>query len=135
MYLWLKAFHLFAVILWMGGTLAAGLALAYVARGGRTDVLAIVRRWDMRVTTPAMAAVWVLGLWMVVQAGWWPAGWLLAKLVFVIVLSALHGMLSGSLRRLSADPDQAPPMPIRVLLPAALVSLAVVVVMVVVKPF
>ena len=61
-----------------------------------------VRRWDQTVTTPAMLLVWGLGLTLATSGQWFTAGWLQAKLLFVVVLSGLHGIQSGRLRRIAS---------------------------------
>jgi uncharacterized membrane protein len=42
----------------------------------------------------------VLGIANAVQGGWFDDGWLHVKLVFVLALSALHGVAMGQMRRL-----------------------------------
>jgi putative membrane protein len=107
-YLFLKAFHLAAVLTWVGGMLALSVALAarpaHMAGSGSGDqtLFAALHRWDRRVTTPALGAVWLLGIALVVMGGWYSAPWLWAKFVIVFVLSGVHGNLSASLRRLLA---------------------------------
>ena len=49
-----------------------------------------------------MILLWVAGIWMIVSHGQFPHAWLLIKMVVVLVLSALHGLLSGNLRRLAS---------------------------------
>jgi putative membrane protein len=112
-YLWLKALHLAAVLVWVGGLFAAAFAIAAASMGsadgrGRMALLEGVRRWDQRVTSPALLIVWGAGLALALQGAWFPASWLIIKLAIVVLLSALHGVLSGTLRRL-AHPDAASP--------------------------
>jgi len=45
--------------------------------------------------------VWALGIVLALQGGWFASLWLQAKLAFVVVLSAVHGVQSGALRRLA----------------------------------
>lgn len=102
-YPWLKALHVAAALMFVAGVLAVSVflgslpldtaALAPTARG--------VRRWDQAVTTPAMLLVWALGLTLALAGHWFADAWLQAKLVFVLVLSGLHGIQSGRLRRLA----------------------------------
>ena len=73
------------------------------------DTVRALRSWSLRVTTPAMLATLALGLFLAQGAGWFAAAWLQAKLLPVLALTALHGMLSGQLRRLAEDPGHAPP--------------------------
>lgn len=129
-YLWLKALHVAAVVTWVGGLLMAALALVQ----GRGVALDAVRRWDRRVTSPAMMLAWVLGLLLAQQGGWFAAPWLSAKLLLVLLLSALHGYLSGTLRRVAADDGYAVASVVRRLPFAILAGVLAVAVLVVVKP-
>lgn len=96
-------------------TLSALTVAAYAASrrlGGAPDawaMLAMVRRWDRSVTAPAMILVWAFGLTLAFQGKWFGAPWLTAKLALVVLLSAVHGLLSGSLRRLAWEEDPALP--------------------------
>lgn len=138
LYLWLKALHLAAVVTWIGGMIMLGLMLSHATAGRSTEIqrlLAALHGWDRRVTGPAMGLAWLLGIWMVVDAGWLGANWLWVKLVLVAVLSALHGLLSGSLRRLAGHADWTPSPLLRLALPVTLAGLAGIAAMVIVKPF
>ena len=93
-----------------------------------------VRRWDQRVTSPALLIVWGAGLTLAMQGAWFPAPWLIIKLAIVVLLSALHGILSGSLRRL-AHPDAASAPPWLHHAPPLIVSgVIAIVILVVAKP-
>lgn len=91
--LWLKAFHLMAIVLWLGGMVFA--LAAFVQGDGGARQLA--RKLNAVLTTPAMFAVWALGIALAQQGDWWTSGWLQVKLVLVVILSAVHGILSGRL--------------------------------------
>lgn len=108
-YLWLKALHVAAAATWIGGLLVAALAVRALGAspGDGRNWLDAVRRWDRRVTSPAMLLVWALGIAMAVQGGWFASRWLMAKLAVVLALSALHGVLSGTLRRAARDDGSA----------------------------
>jgi protoporphyrinogen IX oxidase len=141
-YLWLKALHITAVVTWVGGMLAAAVAVAAISGArdqheiaGRTAFLAHVRRWDRRVTTPAMLLVWLLGLALALTGNWFPQAWLVAKLALVLLLSALHGLLSGNLRRHSLSQHPGSPASLRHAAAAAVVAVLIIIVLVVVKPF
>jgi uncharacterized membrane protein len=113
-YLFIKAFHLAAVITWTGGMLALAVALAARAhtaggRAGEELLLTALQRWDRGVTTPALAAVWLLGIALAVMGGWYSAPWLWAKFAIVCALSGLHGKQSAGLRRwLAGQAGQLP---------------------------
>lgn len=138
LYLWLKALHLAAVVTWIGGMIMLGLVLTHAAAGRSAELqrlLAALHGWDRRVTGPAMGLAWILGIWMVVDAAWLGAGWLWVKLVIVALLSGLHGLLAGNLRRLAGDADWTPSPALRLALPVTLAGLAGIAAMVIVKPF
>lgn len=112
-YLWFLAAHIVAVILFVAGIVLTAFFLSVGdAQNGIVldDVrLSALAHWDRQVTTPAMLLVWGLGFVLVGIGGWFPQPWLIAKLVFVTVLSALHGIQSGKLRRLQGQSLSLPP--------------------------
>ncbi|WP_234902693.1 CopD family protein [Agrobacterium larrymoorei] len=91
-------------------------------------------RFDRTVTSPALAIVWLAGMTMAGWYGWFGSGWLLAKLPVVVILSAVHGVVSGRLRRLSVNASQTRSESL-VLIPAMVVGVAMVVVLAVTKQF
>jgi uncharacterized membrane protein len=128
----LKAGHLVAIVIWFGGMMLAALALTH----GRGEMMERLRIWDRSVTAPAMIGTWALGLTLAVWGNWFASGgWMSVKLVFVLVLSAVHGILSGRLRRTAADGEAAAVPALRLALPAMMVSLLVIALLVVTKPF
>jgi putative membrane protein len=141
LYLWLKAFHIAAAVTWIGGMLTASLAVANLSTGQQTPVtgapplLEAVRQWDRRVTSPVMLIVWGLGITMAMQGGWLSSSWLLIKLVIVVILSASHGLLSGTLRRRGRDAGRAPPAILRYAAPATIICVIIIAILAVTKPF
>jgi protoporphyrinogen IX oxidase len=140
-YLWLKAFHVAAVIGWIGGMLVSSLFIAMHVTssrplaGGESRMIEIVRAWDWKFTTPAMLLAWALGMTMAVEAGWLSSRWLMVKLVLVFGLSALHGVQSGTLRRMARSANRSPPAFLRYSAPAILMVIAAIAALAVVKPF
>lgn len=128
----LLGLHLLAVVIWIGGMLMNGAIL-----GGTPDHATIVsvRRWNLRLVAPAMILVWVLGITLAIQGGWFTAPWLHAKLLVVLILSALHGMQSGTLRRMAADPAKKPSGLLRASAYLTVLGAVVVVFLVTSKPF
>jgi uncharacterized membrane protein len=55
-----------------------------------------------------MLGVWAFGISLATSGGWFTYGWLQAKLVLVVLLSAVHGLQSGQIRRLTAATDVKP---------------------------
>ena len=88
--------------------LAVHQQVADLAPEQRRAILAF-RTWDYLLTTPAMLLVWAVGLALVLWAHWFHSGWLRAKLTLVLVLSALHGIQSGTLRRLAGGEGRSRP--------------------------
>ena len=131
-YSWLLALHIVAIAIWIGGMLINGVVL-----GGAPQrrTIETIRRWDRRVVMPAMLLVWALGITLAVKGGWFQAPWLSTKLVFVLALSALHGVQSGTMRRMLGDPDKRPPAFLRFSAPLTIVAVLVVVTLAVTKPF
>ena len=103
LYPWLKALHVASALTFVGGVLAAAVFLAAASEGtaAMTGAARAVWRWDQAVTTPAMLFTWGLGLALAISGNWFAETWLWAKLVFVIVLSGVHGVQSGQLRGLA----------------------------------
>lgn len=140
-YLWLKALHIAAVAVWIGGMLATAVTIAAARSKAGNDtpipsaILDAVRREDRRMTTPAMLLVWGLGLTLALEGGWFAAPWLMAKLALVVLLSALHGMLTGTLRRLARADGSSPSAILRVAPAGIIAAVLAVVILVVVKPF
>src|SRR5690606_30839939 len=60
------------------------------------------------IINPAMTLSWVFGLWLAWKGGWFSAGWLHAKLAAVILMSAVHGYLSGAVRKFAEARNEKP---------------------------
>lgn len=125
-----KSAHIVAAFLWFAGMVVVALLHTSASRAASS-----LLTWDRYVTTPAMIATWALGLTMATTAGWFSDGWLIAKLVFVLVLSAIHGVLSGRLRRSADKGDGLSRNAVRLVLSALIASLCAIVLLVVAKPF
>lgn len=131
-YLLLKAAHVVAVVTFVGGLLmlSVGVRIANLA------VHRAVRRWDRSVTAPALALVWITGIAIALSGHWFGAGWLSVKLAVVTALSALHGMLAGTLRRMERDDLVVVPAQwLGQAAGAVVVATGIVVGLVVIKPF
>ncbi|NNH85819.1 hypothetical protein HLH89_33255 [Rhizobium laguerreae] len=125
-----KSAHIVAIVVWFGGTMAAVLALAYAT----PDIIAKFARFDRLVTTPALVIVWVAGMTMAIWYGWFNSGWLVTKLVFVVALSALHGVIAGRLNRAQTGFSSKPASTLNAI-PAMALALAIIVTLAVTKLF
>lgn len=142
LYSWLRAVHVAAAIAWVGGILVVIVAItsfkARVKAGEdcrRRELHLRIRRWDQRVTTPAMLVVWALGFGLVVNGQWLSQNWLLLKVGLVLVLSGIHSTLSGDLGKIALGqiPSELDRARVFVVVIGALIVL--IVYLVVVKPF
>jgi putative membrane protein len=142
LYPWFKAFHIVAMIAWMAGLLYLPRLYVYhcevkpgSAEGERFKVME--RRLLRQIMLPAMIAVWVFGLLLVLTPGVidWHAGWWHVKLTLVILLSGFHGALSKWRRDFLEDRNTRPQRFYRIANEVPTVLMVVIVIMVIVRPF
>lgn len=102
---WINAVHLVSAVVWIGGMLMTAMVAQWSLRQNDKSTTLIllndVRSWNRRMTSPAMIVLWIAGIAMLVAHGQMPHLWLIVKIVFVVLLSGLHGFLSATLRRLA----------------------------------
>ncbi len=141
-YLWIKAFHVIAVIAWMAGMLYLPRLFVYhcETRPGSVEserFKVMERRLLKAIVNPAMIAVWILGLTLsfLPATNAWHQGWFHAKFALVILMSGVHGLFARWVRLFAndANPHSAPFYRIWNEVPTLL--LIVIVILVVVKPF
>jgi protoporphyrinogen IX oxidase len=144
-YLWLKAFHIIAVVAWMAGMLYLPRLFVYhcAAEKGsvQSETFKVMERRLLRgIINPAMIATWLLGLslaWLGPDSryGWFGSGWLQAKIVVVLALSAMHGFFARWVKDFAADRNQHPAIFYRFINEVPTVLLILIVLLVVLKPF
>jgi uncharacterized membrane protein len=136
-YTWLKAAHVFAVFVFVGGMILNGFLLLTLQPGSveTSRIAAAAKRWNGPVTGIALTFVWILGLTLAYLGSWFADGWLSAKMLLVLILSALHGMQSGAFRRLQTTPDRPIAGYLRQSAPLTIIFLAIIAILVIVKPF
>jgi putative membrane protein len=140
LYMWLKAFHVIAIIAWMAGMLYLPRLFVYhceTARGSiQSETFKIMERRLLKaIINPAMIAAWVLGLYLAIDGGWFRSGWLHGKLLLVIALSAVHGVLVKRTREFAEDRNTRPARYYRILNEVPTVLMIGIVILVIVKPF
>jgi protoporphyrinogen IX oxidase len=145
LYGWIKAFHIIAVITWMAGMLYLPRLFVYhcAAENGsvQSETFKVMEYRLLRaIINPGMIATWVFGLWLAwlgpdSNFGWFSSGWLQAKLAFVVILSALHGLFVRWVKDFAADRNRHSQQFYRIIneIPTALMIL--IVILVVLKPF
>ncbi len=139
-YLWLKAGHVIFVIFWMAGLFMLPRFFVYhqEAAPGSPEVAAWVdreRKLLRIIMWPSLVVVWVLGLALAMVTGAFGQGWFHVKLAMVFALTAYHlwlahyaGVLARGERRLSGKQ-------LRLANEVPGIAAAVIVIMVIVKPF
>lgn len=140
LYLWLKSLHIFAVIAWMSGMLYLPRLFVYHAdaeKGSKqSETFKVMERRLLHgILNPAMIVVWVVGFWVMWRGGWMTAGWLHAKLVLVLAMSAVHGLFSRWRKDFEADRNVRPARFYRWWNEVPTVILIAIIVLVVIKPF
>jgi putative membrane protein len=140
MYLWIKAFHVIAVIAWMAGMLYLPRLFVYHCDAEKGSVQSetfkvMERRLLKAIINPAMIVAWVLGLYLAWDGGWFRSGWLHGKLALVLGLSAVHGLYARWVRDFAADRNTRPARFYRVWNEAPTLLLIGIIILVIVKPF
>ena len=139
-YLWLKAGHLIFVIFWMAGLFMLPRYFVYhqeSAPGSPEEALWVERERKLHtiILGPSIALVWLLGLALAFTLGAWDQGWFHAKLLVVIALSGYHGWLAGYAKKLARGERPLEGKTLRLLNEVPGVAVAVIVILVIVKPF
>ncbi len=139
-YLWAKAIHVIAIISWMAGMVYLPRLFIYhcdAPKGSQqSETFKIMEHRLLTViVNPAMIVAWVLGLWLMWRGGWLSSPWMHVKLLAVLLLSAVHGFYSKSVRMFREDKNTVSARHWRMWNEAPTVLMIVIVVMVIVKPF
>jgi protoporphyrinogen IX oxidase len=140
LYRWILALHVMAVIAWMAGMFYLPRLFVYHcgAEPGskQSETFKVMeRRLLTQIINPAMIVAWAAGIWLIVAAGLIHAGWLQAKLLFVLLLSGFHGMLAAYVRDFAADRNRHSEGYYRVINEVPTVLMIAIVVLAIVKPF
>lgn len=141
-YEWLRALHIISVISWMAGMLYLPRLFVYHAEteigSEKSETFKIMEQRLLKIImNPAMGASWIFGLLMLyanpgMLSG---GGWLHAKLLFVVLMSGVHGMLSKHVRKFAADQNDKPAKFFRIVNEVPTVLMILIVIMAVVQPF
>jgi putative membrane protein len=139
-YLWVKAAHVTFVIFWMAGLFLLPRFYVYhqeTAVGSPEDRAWIERESRIRsiILTPAIAVVWVLGLMLAFNIDAWHQGWFMAKFALVIALSAYQGWLGAYGKKLANGERPLSGKAVRMINEIPGIAAALIVVLVIVRPF
>jgi len=139
-YPWVKAAHLIFVIFWLAGLFMVPRHYIYhsaVPPGSPEDRLWIQREATLArvILNPSMVLVWLLGLALAFDVGAWSQEWFHAKLLLVIGLSGYHGWVSSYRKQLARGKRPLSDKVLRVMNEVPGIATALIVILVVVRPF
>lgn len=139
-YDWIKAAHVIFVIFWMAALFMLPRFFVYhqeSALGSPENMLWIERerRLIVIIMNPSMLIVWGLGFVLAWQSGAFSFGWMWVKLVAVFALSAYHGWMASYAKKLSRGERGMSGRNLRLINEVPGIATAVIVILVIVKPF
>lgn len=139
--LYVKAFHIIAIVAWFAGLFYLPRLFVYHAEA--TDQTSLERfkvmeyRLYYGITWPSALLSTILGLWLMSYnfSYYLHAGWMHAKLALVIVLWIYHGSCGHYLKRFARDKNKKSALFFRIFNEIPVLFLVGIVLLVVVKPF
>ncbi len=139
-YAWIKAAHIIFVIFWIAGLFMLPRFYIYhqeAPAGSDEEGKWVERERKLRtiILSPAMVLVWILGLTLVYITSAWQEGWFQAKFVVVLALSGYHGWVVGYGKRLAKGERPASGKALRLMNEVPGIATAIIVILVVVRPF
>jgi putative membrane protein len=128
------------VIAWMAGMLYLPRLMVYHAEAQigsiQSETFKLMERRLLKgIINPAMILTWVLGLYLAWTAFGFKGGWLHGKILLVVLLSGIHGFLVGRVRAFAEDRNDKSPRFYRIINEVPAVLMALIVILVIVKPF
>lgn len=140
LYFWLKSAHIIFVIFWMAGLFMIPRFFVYhqeSAEGSEEEAKWVDREAKLIkiILNPSIVVVWVMGLLLVWHIGALAEGWFHAKLLFVLGLSAYHGWAVGYAKKLARGERKFSGKQLRLFNEVPGIATAVIVILVVAKPF
>lgn len=139
-YLWLKAGHVIFVIFWMAGLFMLPRQFIYqqeCAPDSPDNAVWIDRQRKLLriILWPSLVVVWVLGLALAMTIGAFGSAWFHAKLALVLALTAYHVWMAGYHAALTRGERRLTGRQLRMINEIPGVAAALIVVLVIVKPF
>ncbi|MEJ6595627.1 CopD family protein [Parasphingorhabdus sp.] len=138
--LWLKSAHIIFVIFWMAGLFMMPRFFVYhqeCAVGSDEDGKWIEREGKLRkiILNPSLVITWVLGLLLAYNIGAFSEGWFHAKLLVVLLLTGYHGWMITYLKKLARGERTMTDKALRLVNEVPGITAAIIVILVIVKPF
>jgi len=140
LYIWLKSAHIIFVIFWMAGLFMLPRFFVYhqeSAQGSEEAAKWVDRESKLIkiILNPSIIIVWVVGLFLAWNIGAMAEGWFHAKLLFVVGLSGYHGWIVGYAKKLACGERKLTGKQLRLLNEVPGIAAAIIVILVVAKPF
>jgi putative membrane protein len=141
-YMWIKALHVIAMVAWMAGMFYLPRLYVYHVAADKgselSETLKIMERKLLRmIINPAMIATWLFGTVMLLANSgiMSTGGWMHVKLAAVILMQIFHAFLSRWRKAFLKDANLHTEKFYRLMNEVPTLLLAVIVIMVIVKPF
>ena len=139
-YPWVKAAHVTFVIFWMAGLFLLPRFYVYhqeTVVGSPEDRAWIERETRVRsiILNPAMIVTWILGLMLAFNIGAFALGWFHAKFLLVVALSGYQGWLGSYGKKLANGQRPLSGKAVRMINEIPGIAAALIVVLVIVRPF
>lgn len=139
-YPWVKAAHVIFVIFFMAAIFMMPRFFIYhqqTAVGSAEDQQWIEREDRLRriILNPSILFVWVFGLMLMVETRAWEQHWFQLKFLIALLLGAYHGWMISYARRLAAGRRDWTDKQLRLMNEVPGMSAALIVVLVIVRPF
>lgn len=139
-YLFVKAFHLIAMVAWYAGLFYLPRLFVYHAQAedaiSRERFEIMEKRLFRGIMTPAMVVTLALGIWMLVLHPFWlTQGWMHAKLALIVVLVVYHHVCIVHMKQLARGTNQKSHVYFRWFNEVPLIPLIAIVLLAVLKPF
>ena len=140
MYLWIKAFHIIAMVCWFAGIFYLPRLFVYHAETkdaeGNERFKVMERKLYRGIMMPSMIVTIVLGIWLVhMIPGYMQQGWMHAKLALVVLLIGYHHMCGAFMKKFAADANTRSHKFYRIFNEVPVFMLLGIIILVVVKPF
>jgi protoporphyrinogen IX oxidase len=138
--LWIKAFHVIAVIAWMSGMLYLPRLFVYHTEttpgSESSERFKVMERKLLRgIVTPSMIAVWILGPLLAWLTGTYLDLWLQMKVVLVLGMTGIHGFYARCVRDFAADCNTRSARFYRIINEVPALLMVFIVILVIVQPF
>lgn len=138
--LYIKAFHVIAVMSWMAGLLYMPRLFIYHSDAepgsAQSETFKMMEQRLLKIImNPAMMITWMLGLFLAWDVYEFRGGWLHAKIGLVVLLTMVHVMFGRAVRSFAADGPRKSPRYWRLMNEVPTVLMIGIVILVIVKPF